>query len=97
MFMNTLWIVNLLNLQSLLYKISLLDQLMRFLLDISWLLVNRNHDKNSQFFQKLKSLAKDCDFKSVSAEQNENDAIRDAFISVMMSANIRQRLLENKV
>ena len=52
--------------------------------------------KLTQFFQKLKSLAKDCDFKSVSAEQNENDAIRDAFISGMTSANIRQRLLENR-
>lgn len=49
-----------------------------------------------QFLQKLKSLAKDCAFRSVTAEQNQNDAIRDSFISGMQSNSIRQRLLENR-
>lgn len=48
-----------------------------------------------QFLQKLKSLAKDCNFRSVTAEQNRNDAIRDAFINGIESNHIRQRLLEH--
>ncbi|VDP95672.1 unnamed protein product [Echinostoma caproni] len=38
-----------------------------------------------QLFQKLKSLAKDCNFKAVTAEQNQDNAIRDVFISGMLS------------
>jgi len=48
-----------------------------------------------QYVTTLKSLAKDCDFKSVSAEENKNDHIRDAFIAGLLSPHIRQRLLEN--
>ena len=48
-----------------------------------------------QFLDKLKSLAQDCDFKAASAEQVEELAIRDAFITGMSSNAIRQRLLEN--
>lgn len=48
-----------------------------------------------QFIQALKLLAKECNFKSVSAEENENDSIRGAFIAGMSSSHIRQRLLEN--
>lgn len=49
-----------------------------------------------QFFQKLKSLSKECNFRAVTAEQNQSDAILDAFISGMTSNNVRQRLLEKK-
>ncbi|GFO24398.1 retrovirus-related pol polyprotein from transposon 17.6 [Plakobranchus ocellatus] len=48
-----------------------------------------------EFLQKLRALAKDCDFKQVTAEQNKNDFIRDAFICGLSSNHIRQRLLEN--
>ena len=44
----------------------------------------------------LVRLAKDCDFKDVSATQNRDDLMRDAFISGILSSEIRQRLLENK-
>ena len=47
-----------------------------------------------QFLQKLQTLAKDCSYKSVSAEQHKDQAIRDAFIRGIQSNNIRQRLLE---
>ena len=47
------------------------------------------------YFQALKILSKDCNFKAVSAEQNAADSIRDAFISGMSSHLIRTRLLEN--
>ncbi|KAJ0178188.1 hypothetical protein K1T71_006011 [Dendrolimus kikuchii] len=47
------------------------------------------------FLQILKQLSKDCDFKSVDANTNRDDYIRDAFISGIRCAKIRQRLLEN--
>ena len=46
-----------------------------------------------QFVQKLKSLAKDCEFKTVSAVENANEAIRDALITGIQSSNIREKLL----
>lgn len=49
-----------------------------------------------EYLQILKNLGKDCDFKKVSAEQHRDQFIRDAFISGLLSTNIRQRLLENK-
>ena len=49
-----------------------------------------------EFLQKLKSLAKDCDFKAVTAIQHREEQIRDAFISGLQSQTIRQRLLEMK-
>ena len=48
-----------------------------------------------QFLQKLKHLAKDCNFKACTAEVHKNEAIRDAFIGGLISPQIRQRLLEN--
>ena len=48
------------------------------------------------FLQKLKSFAKDCNFKNVTALQYRDEAIRDAFISGLHSQMIRQRLLEQK-
>ena len=48
----------------------------------------------SQFLQKLHSLAKDCNFRSVTGEQYRSEYIRDAFVSGLSSNFIRQRLLE---
>lgn len=50
----------------------------------------------NQYLQALKLLAKDCDFKAVTAEEYRDDYIRDAFINGLTSAQIRQRLLESK-
>ena len=47
-----------------------------------------------QFLQKLKTLSKECDFRAVSAEENRDAAVRDAFIGGLNSNHIRQRLLE---
>ena len=44
----------------------------------------------------LKTLSKDCNFKSVTAALHREESIRDAFISGLQSSLIRQRLLENK-
>ena len=48
-----------------------------------------------EFLQNLKVLSKDCNFKSVTAEQHREEYIRDSFISGLQSNAIRQRLLEN--
>ena len=40
-------------------------------------------------------MSKDCNYREVSASQNRDEAIRDAFISGLLSSLIRQRLLEN--
>ena len=44
----------------------------------------------------LDRLAKDCDFKNVTAAQYRDDLVRDSFITGIISAEIRQRLLEHK-
>ena len=49
-----------------------------------------------QYLQKLKSLARDCNFKDVTASQNRDDAIRDAFITGIQDSSVRQRLLEHE-
>ena len=46
--------------------------------------------------QDLKQLAKDCNFKSVTANQDKEEAIREAFINGLQSNLTRQSLLENK-
>nr|XP_039252382.1 uncharacterized protein LOC120329696 [Styela clava] len=51
----------------------------------------------TEFFQQLSSLAKDCNFEAVSADKYREEAIRDAFITGLKSAEIRQRLLEHEV
>ncbi|XP_059045830.1 uncharacterized protein LOC131841531, partial [Achroia grisella] len=48
-----------------------------------------------QYIQALKLLSKECNFHKVTAEQNESEYIRDAFIGGLVSPVIRQRLLEN--
>ena len=45
----------------------------------------------------LNKLAKDCNFRDVTAAQNRDEMIRDAFINGISSPEIRQRLLEHKV
>ena len=47
-----------------------------------------------EFFQKLKQLCVDCDFRAVTAQVHKQQAIRNAFISGFASSEIRQRLLE---
>ena len=49
-----------------------------------------------EYLQELKSLSKDCNFRSVTSNQYRDEAVRDAFIAGLLSTNIRQRLLENK-
>uniref|UniRef100_A0A2C9KLB8 Uncharacterized protein n=1 Tax=Biomphalaria glabrata TaxID=6526 RepID=A0A2C9KLB8_BIOGL len=41
-------------------------------------------------------MARDCQFRAVSTDKNEEDAIRDAFVSGMRSSVIRQKLLEKR-
>ena len=48
-----------------------------------------------QFLQALKLLAKDCQFKTVTAVEACDNYVRDAFIKGLASGAIRQRLLEN--
>ena len=49
-----------------------------------------------KFLQALKLLAKDCEFKAVSADEYRDDYIRDAFINGLISPQICQRLLESR-
>ncbi len=49
-----------------------------------------------EYLQELKLLSKDCNFCQVSAAQYRDEAVRDAFITGLLSGSIRQRLLENK-
>ena len=47
-----------------------------------------------QFLQSLRQLAKECQFKAVTASLYRDEYIRDAFIRGLSSNDIRQRLLE---
>jgi len=47
-----------------------------------------------EYLQKLKVLSTDCNFRDGTAAQQQEAAIRDAFIADMHSSCIRQRLLE---
>lgn len=47
------------------------------------------------FKQELQRLSKNCNFQQVTAEENRQQYVRDAFINGISSAHIRQRLLEN--
>ncbi len=48
-----------------------------------------------EFLQAPKTLAKDCKCRDVTATKYRDEAIRDAFITGLLSGSIRQRLLEN--
>ena len=47
------------------------------------------------YLQNLKRLSSDCNFRAVSVTVHQEEAITDAFISGLMSNEIRQQLLEN--
>ena len=62
-------------------------------------LATRRQESNEtldQFLQALKLLARDCNFKAVTANEASDQYVRDAFINGLSSNAIRQRLLENK-
>ena len=69
---------------------------MSCLQDIYYPLGNKAGKSLDQFLNELKTLATDCDFKTVSAEQYKSEMIRNVFINGLQSNHIRQRLLENK-
>ena len=48
-----------------------------------------------EYLQQLKTLAKDCSFKAVTADIYKQEMIRDSYINGLLSNAIRQRLLEN--
>ena len=48
------------------------------------------------FLQDLRRLAKNCEFKAVTAAEYKEELIRDSFINGLTSPLIRQRLLENR-
>ena len=48
------------------------------------------------FIRNLRLLAKNCSFKAVTAAENQDLHVRNAFISGLRTPYIRQRLLENK-
>ena len=48
------------------------------------------------FSQRLPTLARDCAFSEVTAEDHKGEALRDAFISGFKSSNIRLRVLEHE-
>jgi len=47
-----------------------------------------------EYLHKLETLANDCEYKALTAEQYKTEAIMDAFIGGLSSDHIRQRLLE---
>ena len=53
------------------------------------------HQSIDEYLQKLKSLAKDCQFAAVTAQDHRDESIRRAFISGLTSYQIRQRMWEN--
>jgi len=57
----------------------------------------KSEEKIEEFFQRLKILSTDCNFAVVTAVQNRDAAIRDAFVAGLQSGYIRQRLLEDIV
>ena len=62
------------------------------------LLATRNQQPGESldtFLNALKLLAKDCQFKDVTAEVYRQELVRDAFINGLQVSSIRQRLLEN--
>ena len=48
----------------------------------------------NQYYNALKSLARECDFKDVTAVQHQEECICYAFVIGIFSSIIRQRLLE---
>ena len=57
---------------------------------------NKAGERSVQLLNELKTLAKDCDFKTVSVEQYKSEMIRDVFVNGLQSNHIHQRLSGNK-
>ena len=69
---------------------------MKYLRDIFWLPIwQQSGETLVEYINVLKLLAKDYQFKPVTAEIYRHELIRDAFINGIQSQHIRQRLLEN--
>ena len=47
------------------------------------------------YFQRLKTLVRECAYTAVTKADHENESMRDAFISGIQSVDIRQKLLES--
>lgn len=58
------------------------------------LCIQQASENLDQYRQKLRSLAKNCNFKSATVEKNQEDVIRIAFILEIQSHMIHQGLLE---
>ena len=56
----------------------------------------QSHQSLDDYLQTLRTLALDCDYKPVTAEQYRSECICDAFIAGISSNFIRQRLLESE-
>ena len=62
------------------------------------LLVSRRQGSNesiAEYLRALKTFSKDCTFRNVTAQEYQEELVRDSFINGLSSAVIRQRLLEN--
>ena len=62
-----------------------------------YLLVSRtrkSRESSKEFVHALKQLARDCEFRAVTADKYRDELTRDAFINGINSVGIRQRLLE---
>ena len=57
----------------------------------------QSHQSLDDYLRTLRTLALDCDYKPVTAEQYRSECIRDAFIAGISSNFIRQRLLESEI
>ncbi|XP_046855944.1 uncharacterized protein LOC124449046 [Xenia sp. Carnegie-2017] len=53
-------------------------------------------ESRTEFLQELKKLSKDCNVRSLTAEQYREELVRDSFFNGLLSPLIRQRLLENR-
>ena len=53
-------------------------------------------ETTDDFLLKLQTFADECNFRSVTSEENKKDMIRDAFINGLASPHTRQYLLQNR-
>ena len=53
-------------------------------------------ESTNEFLESLGNLAKDCNFKTVTAESYCEESIKDALLSGLSANLIRQRLLEER-
>ena len=54
------------------------------------------HQSLDDYLRTLRTLAKDCNYSSVTAEEHRSESICDAFISGLSSNSILQRFLESE-